>query len=447
METTKKKNFKWRGVATFMLIMALLVEVISGIVLYITPPGRYAHWTNWTLWGLSKEGWGAMHTIFGYLLLIIIAGHLYYNWRVIVAFVWSKVRHTFNLKRELAVATVISLAVFLGTFWNLPPFSTVMNFGEKAKHSWEQRDPTYARGRGRGFASPSVALAKEDGHNYTANSGSGCAQPSAPRITENRGNGAQGKGRNAFSPGVAHAETMPSTQRGGGLGRKTLDMVFSDYGIPMDEGLSRLKSQGIEAKATDTVRDLADRSGKRPSEIIGMATGTAASRQGSYAMVQDENKSYRGRGKGGSSQGFGRRNPAPSFESVPHSGRSETQSYPGNTGGSKLKGRDLVQMGKIATLTGTLEQHGDEWGLKVGTTSYEIHLGPGDYRTNEGLVLNHGDQATVKGYVYGNDIAVMEIEGGEKTVTLRDETGRPAWAGSKFSRGGRSNSNNTARAW
>jgi hypothetical protein len=436
METKRKKNFKWRGVATFMLVMALLVEIVSGVVLYITPPGRYAHWTNWTLWGLSKEGWGAMHTIFGYLLLIIIAGHLYYNWKVIVAFVWSKVRHTFNLKRELAVATVITLAVLLGTVWNVAPFSTVMNFGEKAKHSWEQKDPTYTRGRGRGFTSSHLALAKEDGRQYTPNSGSGYAQKSVPLMTDNRGNGARGKGRNAFSPAIAHAETMPSVQRGG-LGRKTLDMVFSEYGIPKDEGLSRLKSQGIEVKVTDTVRDLADRSGKRPSEIIQMATGKATSDRSSYAMTQDETTSYRGRGRRAASQGFGLRNPTPSFESAPYSGTSATQSYPGNTAGGKLKGRNLVQLGKVATLTGILEQHGDEWGLKVGNTSYEIHLGPADYRTNQGLVLVNGDQATVKGFVYGTDVAVMEIQAGGKTITLRDETGRPAWAGTMYSSAGR----------
>jgi hypothetical protein len=447
METVRKKPFKWRGVATFMLIIALAFEVISGVILYITPPGRYAHWTNWTLWGLSKEGWGAMHTIFGYLLLIIIAGHLYYNWRVIVAFTWSKVRHTFNLKRELAVATIISLAVFLGTYWNVAPFSTVMNFGEKAKHSWEQRDPTYAHGRGRGFVSPTSAPTKADGPNYTPTTRSGCAQPSVPFIPETRGNRAQGKGRNAFSPAVAHAQTAPSIQRGGGMGRKTLDMVFSDYGIPRNEGLSRLKSKGIEAKSTDTIRGIADRSGKRPSEIIQMAGGYAFSRQGSYATVPDETISYRGRGRRAASQGFGRRNPTPSFESAPPSGTSGTQSYPSGTAGGKLRGRDLVQLGKVTTITGTLEQHGDEWGLKEGTTSYELHLGPADYRINEGLVLNHGDLATVKGYVYGSDIAVTEIEAGGKTITLRDETGRPAWSGSTFSKGGRSKGKQTASSW
>ena len=446
METTRKKRFKWRGVATFMLVMAVLVEIVSGIVLYITPPGRYAHWTNWTLWGLSKEGWGAMHTVFGYLLLIIIAGHLYYNWKVIVAFVWSKVRHTFNLKRELAVATVITLAVLLGTVWNVAPFSTVMNFGEKAKRSWEQKDPTYAHGRGRGFVSPSFALSKEDGRHYTPNSESGYAQPSIPLKTDNRGNGARGKGRNAFSSAIAHAETMPSVQRGG-LGRKTLDIIFSDYGISMDEGLSRLKSQGIEAKATDTVRNLADRSGKRPSEIIQMATGKAVSGQNSHVMVQDETTAYRGRGRRAASQGFDLRNPTPSFDSTPYSGMSATQSYPSNITGGKLRGHDLVQLGKVATLTGTLEQHGDEWGLEVGTTSYEIHLGPADYRTNQGLVLKNGSQATVKGFVYGTDVAVMEIEASGKTITLRDDTGRPAWAGSKFSMTAKSKSNQPTRAW
>ena len=83
----------------------------------------------------------------------------------------------------------------------------------------------------------------------------------------------------------------------------------------------------------------------------------------------------------------------------------------------------------------------------MGTTSYEIHLGPGDYRTKEGFVLNHGDRATVKGFVYGTDLAVMEIEAGGKTITLRDETGRAAWAGSKFSMAGRSVNNENPRAW
>jgi|GEM_PF-3181630 len=48
----KKRIFKFSGVrqpvcGTFLLIMAL-----TGIMLYISPPGRVAHWSNWVLLGL-----------------------------------------------------------------------------------------------------------------------------------------------------------------------------------------------------------------------------------------------------------------------------------------------------------------------------------------------------------------------------------------------------------
>lgn len=394
MMKTQKKRFKWRGVTTFMLILASAVEIISGVVLYITPPGRIANWTNWTFWGLNKHEWGAMHTIFGYLLLIIIAGHLYYNWRVVVAFVWSRMRKTFNLKRELAVATVISLVVFLGTFWNLPPFSTVMNFGDKVKHSWESGASPRGRWKGNSLASSSIPSTVEK---------------------ENRSMG--WKRNNTLSPGLAYAETTPYTKRGSpadrgtGFGRKTLETICSENHVPAQEGLSRLRNQGIEASATDRIRDLANRSGKRPSEIIQVITGGTGTYLGSAHSQLDRHSEVipRGDNRAGSKKGKA----------------------------ATLKGRDLVRLGKIATVTGTLFQHADEWGLKVGDTLYEIHLGPAEYRAQKGFTLKEGDQATIKGFVYNTDVAVTTIETGGKSIVLRDETGRPAWARTTFSSAGR----------
>ena len=145
-----KRGFKWRGLATFLLTLGMLVEIVSGIILYITPPGRFAYWTNWTLWGLSKGDWRAVHTIFGYLLLIIIGMHLYFNWRIIVHFFWNKVRSTFNLKWEFAVSALIIVFIFAGTLWYIPPFSTIMDFGARAKQSWEKNSGLAStRGKGR----------------------------------------------------------------------------------------------------------------------------------------------------------------------------------------------------------------------------------------------------------------------------------------------------------
>ena len=134
----KKKKFSWRGWTTFVVTLSFIVDTISGIILYIAPPGRVAHWTNWTIWGLDKEQWVAVHTIFGYLLLIIVVIHLYFNWNMFRNFIWSKVRKALQLRWEMLTAILVSLLVFLFTFWNIPPFSTIMNLGENLKESWEE---------------------------------------------------------------------------------------------------------------------------------------------------------------------------------------------------------------------------------------------------------------------------------------------------------------------
>ncbi len=106
-----EKAFKFRGMTTFLVTISFIVDTVSGIILYFAPPGRIAHWTNWKFWGLDKEEWVAIHTIFGYLLLIIVGLHLYYNWKTFMNFLWDKVRRALNLKWELFAGTLISLGV------------------------------------------------------------------------------------------------------------------------------------------------------------------------------------------------------------------------------------------------------------------------------------------------------------------------------------------------
>ncbi len=51
--TDKKKQFKIRAFTAMMMLLSFVLETISGIVLYIVPPGRVANWTNWKIWGLT----------------------------------------------------------------------------------------------------------------------------------------------------------------------------------------------------------------------------------------------------------------------------------------------------------------------------------------------------------------------------------------------------------
>lgn len=136
MSKNNKKVFKWRGMTTFLLILVIVVDTFSGIILYTTPSGKGAHWTGWSLWGLDKWQWRDIHIIFSLLLLLIIVAHLYFNWRVVFHFFWSRIQHTLNLKWELLVAAGIILFVLGGTLFNLQPFKVITQYRDQLKLDW-----------------------------------------------------------------------------------------------------------------------------------------------------------------------------------------------------------------------------------------------------------------------------------------------------------------------
>ena len=327
----KIKGFKWRGMFTFLVVLALVVDAVSGIILYITPPGRIAHWGNWTLWGLNKGGWQAIHTVFSLLLLLVIVGHLYFNWRVLVHFFWSKIQNALNLKWELAVATVIILIVFMGTLWNVQPFKSVMTLGRDLKLSWAEGSgfqPGFGRGRGAAM-------------NFSRN-----IEP-------------RSRGEGAHISRAINTETAPVGERKRGFGRRAFNR---------------------------------------------------------NATMQSENISYRGSGQG-------RRE------------RTDSPIRAEHSLSSRLKGRDIVRLGKPDTLKGILVRQRDEWTLTVDETAYEIHMGPAEFRTHKGFTLTEGEEATVTGFLYGKDMAVNTMETDGKSIVLRDDTGRPLWAGTSYGRG------------
>jgi hypothetical protein len=130
----KKNKFKWRGATTFILTFSTLISAVSGIILYFTPSGRIARNTDWSILGMDKWGWKDLHIVFSLILLIIIAFHLYFNWRMIFHFFWSKIRASVNLKKELIISGLVILVVFLGTFYRIEPFKSITETNQYFKH-------------------------------------------------------------------------------------------------------------------------------------------------------------------------------------------------------------------------------------------------------------------------------------------------------------------------
>ena len=112
-------------------------------MLYIAPPGRVTHWSNWTLFWLTKTQWQAIHTVFSLLFVGMAGIHLYFNWKPILTYFRTKAQSHIRLRREFVLAAGVT--VFVGTFTllELAPFQSIMELGEIAANSWgtEETEP------------------------------------------------------------------------------------------------------------------------------------------------------------------------------------------------------------------------------------------------------------------------------------------------------------------
>ncbi len=274
-----KKKFSWRAFVTFGLFFSFIIMSVSGVILYIAPPGRIAHWSDWRLWGLTKEGWQSMHTNFSLLFLILGSFHLFsINWKAFLGHIRSRMHRTLNRRWEMVSATLLSAWMFVGVIYNTPPFKTIMDWGEQFTESWEEEDNT-----------PPIPHAEL----YTLTDFSSeilqIAPDSAARILDHNGIKLDSMTQtirdiataNSMSPSkiitffgksdkeVEEQQETPATIRGGnGIGRKTLRQIGEEYSIPVDDLVKALKKEGLEAGPEDIMKDIADKNGVSPGKIL-----------------------------------------------------------------------------------------------------------------------------------------------------------------------------------
>jgi hypothetical protein len=136
-------RFQLRGFTSLLLTWCFLVLSVSGVMLYFTPRGRVANWTGWTLIGLEKGEWQAVHMNLALLFLIVTGLHLYLNWGLFWSYLKKKASLSLNLKTELLVATLLTAGVLAGTIVDVSPFGALTTYNERIKDYWE-REPITA---------------------------------------------------------------------------------------------------------------------------------------------------------------------------------------------------------------------------------------------------------------------------------------------------------------
>ncbi|NTU57723.1 MAG: DUF4405 domain-containing protein [Chlorobiaceae bacterium] len=256
-----KKSFNWRVFVSFGLFIALFMMLISGVILYISPPGRVANWTDWQMIGLTKRGWLNQHTIFGFAFVILSLFHLFFiNWKAFLSYLKSKTAQGLKSPGELIAIIILSSIFGLGTYLDMQPFSTVIKFGNTISNSWERKDKAapvahaelmslveLSQQPGLG-GDPEVLITKLKKAKLIVTS----EKETIAEIA--KANGITAEQVYAF---IAPPEKGTHKLQGEGFGRKTLQQIADETGVSATSLQLALRQKGIEAKTDDLLRDIA----------------------------------------------------------------------------------------------------------------------------------------------------------------------------------------------
>jgi hypothetical protein len=281
--TSKRPIFLWRALISVLISGAFLALVVSGTVLFISPPGRIANWTNWAMLGLRKHEWIGLHVCFSVLFLLAAFVHIVFNWRPLLNYFKDRMTRRASFRMEWITGLLICAGVYAGTRAAVPPFSSLLAFNDRVKESWDKardRAPiphaellTMAELAQKAGLDVSTATNRLQARGVTGASSNVIVQElankngrSAQQIFEAlKEPGARAGGQE----GPGHSAGYGGGRGGGGPGRKTLSEYCVGEGIDLKAALARLQSKGIKATADQTMREIAVNNGyDRPYEIL-----------------------------------------------------------------------------------------------------------------------------------------------------------------------------------
>jgi hypothetical protein len=264
-----------RKITSLTAALAFILMVLTSIILYIVPQGRVAYWADWHLWGLDKTQWGNIHINMGLLFLLSLILHIYYNWKPIVSYLKNRAKRITIFTKDFNVALVITLAVVLGTQFQVPPFSSFIGLNESIKDAGTAKygEPPY----GHAELSSLKAFAKKMGFDQEASLESlrqaGIQFESAAqsmKAVAKANNIPPEKVYQAMIPKqaetAAQANTLPANPKAG-LGKRLLADICDEYGLDKQTIVEGLSAKGIQAKGDMKMKAIAEKNSASPMDI------------------------------------------------------------------------------------------------------------------------------------------------------------------------------------
>jgi DNA-binding phage protein len=266
-----KKSFRWRIFISFGLFITLFMMLVSGVILYISPPGRVANWTDWRFIGLTKTGWRNQHLIFGFAFLLLSLFHLFLvNWKVFLCYIKTKTAEGVKRPTELFAILLLSSLFGVGTYYGIAPFSEIIQFGNRMSSSWEgkakQAPIPHAELMTLVELSQQLDMGGDPEALKTKLEKAGLKVASSKEtlaaIAEANGMAAE-KVYEMLAPG----EKGSSKLSGKGFGRKTLQQIADESGVSATSLQLALRQKGIEAKTDIPLKTIVEENGIELREL------------------------------------------------------------------------------------------------------------------------------------------------------------------------------------
>lgn len=286
-EMTSGRRFSWRAMTSMMTTGGFLIMGVTGLMLFATPEGRLAYWVDWSLGGLTKEEWGAIHVTSSLLFLVAGFVHLWFNWRQFVAYLRHRFQQKVSIRPEAPAAAALLAVLVAGTLWGVPPFTWVLDLSAAIKASWSvdaSLEPPFGHAEEASLDTMALRTATPVGAIVGAIRAAGYTVESTADTLRRVAD------RNGVSPAEIWVEVVrrvPSAapapidasaawtpdlvdQRfeGAGFGAKSIDAVAKELALPTDEVVARLEAAGIAATPGDRLKAVAETAEATPTELL-----------------------------------------------------------------------------------------------------------------------------------------------------------------------------------
>ena len=261
-----------RKITSLTALISFVLLMITSIILYIVPSGRVAYWAGYRLWSLSKEDWGSVHINLGFLLLISILLHVYYNWKPMISYMRNRSKQLRIFTPDFNVSLVVTLVVFFGTLAGLPPMSSIINLGNAItdKANLVYGEPPYGHAELSPLADFADKVKVDLDESLVKLKAAGIKVESSTQTMEAIAHA------NGISPQQIYAAMKPENKSStaempeeapGGTGNRTLAQICEMYQLNPDIIVQGLAEQNIVAELGQAMKKIAAANGIDPHGV------------------------------------------------------------------------------------------------------------------------------------------------------------------------------------